>query len=203
MSMLTKQELDTKEGARHFKELQGIVFLESLSSKRIKRADVLTNYGLSKLMCDTYITNTKRENDRLRLAEQLDLPEKVSVIIGVVCEILNIDASAFHNKRRFKGIVMARQMVVFFLRWVTKSSLQDIGKQLIFGDGQNHATVIHSSKIVAYRILTNDRYFMGHFNDAVKMLDQKYGITIDITDESKQPVWYKKVMNSSSLNKAQ
>ncbi|WHQ46781.1 MAG: chromosomal replication initiator protein DnaA [Candidatus Midichloria sp.] len=64
----------------------------------------------------------------------------VAKIIQAVAELNAVTKAEILSKSRLAKLVYLRQMVAFLAKEITKSSLQEIGKQL---GGKNHATIIY------------------------------------------------------------
>jgi chromosomal replication initiator protein len=65
----------------------------------------------------------------------------IEYIQKLVCDFYNIPVEAVKSKTRKREIVQARQIAMYFTKYLTKASLKNIG---IFFGGRDHSTVIHS-----------------------------------------------------------
>lgn len=98
-----------------------------------------------------YLGIVKIKEDKLS-----DIKE-VNNIVKIVCFYFQVDLSGLtENKQcRKQEYVKTRQLLHFFLRYCTKLNLVDIGK--LIGD-KDHATVLHSCKIVSNLYDTDKDY---------------------------------------------
>lgn len=69
----------------------------------------------------------------------------IDKIQRIVCEYYNINIEQLHTKTRERIIVQARQITHYFAYKMTNKDLREIGKTI---GKKNHATVIHSRKVV-------------------------------------------------------
>jgi len=68
------------------------------------------------------------------------------------CKVYGIDRVQFKSRTRKMPIRQARQLAHFFARILTNHSTGFIGKYL---GGRDHATVLHSCKVISNEILNN------------------------------------------------
>ncbi|MDD6472497.1 MAG: chromosomal replication initiator protein DnaA [Bacteroidales bacterium] len=69
----------------------------------------------------------------------------IDTIINVVCKYYHIDEKTFHSTSRKQEVVQARQVAMWFAKNNTTLSISKIGTRI---GGKNHATVVHSCKII-------------------------------------------------------
>lgn len=79
----------------------------------------------------------------------------IEMVQKVVANYFNIKLTDFKLKRKYKGLVLPRQIAMYLSRKLTSSSLIEIGEK--FG-GKDHSTVLHSIKKIEERI-SNDPSF--------------------------------------------
>lgn len=89
----------------------------------------------------------------------------IEKIQKIVAEFYNLRTSDLTSKNRSKNTVKARQVAMYLSKTHTKSSLPIIGEK--FG-GKNHATVIHSIKIINNAISQNN-----NFSLEIKTIEEK------------------------------
>lgn len=95
--------------------------------------------------------------------------EVIEHIKQVVCEYFNIPILHFEEAVRFRYIVQARQIAMYFANKLTKCPLEQIGQQI--GD-KDHSTVIHSFETVN-NLIETDRKFAAKVNDIEELLKLK------------------------------
>ena len=133
----------------NIRELEGarisLVAQASLNKKEI-------TIELAKQMIDRFVVNTIREIN-------------IEYIQKVVCDYFNISLDTLTSKTRKREIVQARQLVMYFAKEYTKSSLALIGT---YCGNKDHATVLHAVRTIN-NLLETDKQFRGY----VKDLDKK------------------------------
>lgn len=87
-------------------------------------------------------------------------------IRNTVCDYFKISPDAIISKTRKREIVQARQITMYLVRNLTKTSLASIGSQI---GGKDHATVIHACNTVSDLIET-DRNIRRYVADLEKQL---------------------------------
>lgn len=110
---------------------------------------------LAKSMIDKFVKNTARE-------------VSIDYIQKVVCDYFDLPIELLKSKTRKREVVQARQIVMFFAKSMTKSSLASIGAQC---GGKDHATVLHACRTVN-NLIDTDKQFRGYIHE----LDKKISI---------------------------
>jgi hypothetical protein len=85
---------------------------------------------------------------------KLEFIEVMSVIKHFITEKTDVTWSSMVVKTRKRNIVFARQMFHYFCREFTNASLSTIGAH---GGGKDHATVLHSCRVVNNLIETDSK----------------------------------------------
>lgn len=75
-------------------------------------------------------------------------------IIETVCEHCDVEFKQLYSKSRAANIVEARQLASYFIYFLTEHSLKSTGRML----NRDHATVMHSIKVVRNQIEFNKKY---------------------------------------------
>lgn len=114
------------------------------------------NIDLARKMIDKFVINTTKE-------VSMDYIQKV------VCDYFNISAEVLNSSRRQRSIVQARQLVMYFAKEYTKSSLANIGN---YCGNRDHATVLHALRTVN-NLRETDKQFRAYFNDLEKKIKMK------------------------------
>lgn len=89
----------------------------------------------------------------------------IKKIQKVIANFYSIKISDLESQNRSRNIARPRQIAMYFAKTLTKETLPQIGKE--FG-GKNHATVIHSFKLVK-DLMVNDNKFL----EEIKILEEK------------------------------
>jgi len=84
-----------------------------------------------------------------------------------VADFYNIKIADLSSKNRSKNIAIARQIAMFLCKKLTTESLKNIGDKF----GKNHATVIHSVKIITESESTNSK-----ISNEIKQIEEKLGV---------------------------
>jgi chromosomal replication initiation ATPase DnaA len=84
----------------------------------------------------------------------MDVIEKIRIILNTVCYGYEIKPIAIKGKNRQSNIREARQLVAYFVREYTGLSFPKVG----FVINRDHATVMHSIKVVKSEIEFNKDY---------------------------------------------
>jgi hypothetical protein len=71
--------------------------------------------------------------------------ETLTELVKAACEFTGASASKIQTKTRKKEVVLARQVLHYFLKQNTTASLQEIGNQI---GNKDHASVLHSIKTI-------------------------------------------------------
>ncbi|MBR3304029.1 MAG: chromosomal replication initiator protein DnaA [Bacteroidales bacterium] len=83
-----------------------------------------------------------------------------------VCEYFKITPDMIVSKTRKREIVQARQITMYLVRNLTKTSLASIGSQM---GGKDHATVLHACSTVS-DLMDTDRNIRGYVADLERQL---------------------------------
>ncbi len=121
------------------REMEGplisIIAQSSLNKKAI-------TMDLARQMIDKFVKNTAKEIS-------------IDYIQKVVCDYFGLPVDQIHAKTRKREVVQARQVVMYFSKKHTKSSLATIGLQC---GNKDHATVLHACKTIANLIDTDKQF---------------------------------------------
>lgn len=92
--------------------------------------------------------------------------EFINEVIDIVCNFYNFPRADLFHKRRFNSIVMKRQIIIWLLNYQKSYYFKwyDLGD--IFG--LNHATAIHSIKVINNYMDTDK-----NFSDEMNILKQR------------------------------
>ena len=134
----------------NIRELEGALISLIAQSSMNKKAITLE---LAKQMIDKFVKNTVRE-------------VSIDYIQKVVCDYFNLPVELMKSKTRKREVVQARQIVMFFSKSLTKSSLATIGMQC---GGKDHATVLHACKTVN-NLMDTDKRFKIYIDDINKKI---------------------------------
>ncbi len=91
----------------------------------------------------------------------------IDKIQKIVADFYNIKISDLNSKNRSKNIAIARQIAMFLCKKFTAESLKNIGDKF----GKNHATVIHSVKLV-----TENEIKCSKTANEIKQIEEKLGV---------------------------
>ncbi|GHV72604.1 chromosomal replication initiator protein DnaA [Bacteroidia bacterium] len=125
--------------SNNVREIEGVlktILAESILSKRTITLDLVRG------IIDQIATNTNKE-------------VSIDYIKSVVCDHFNISVNDINSNTRKREIVQARQLVMYFSKEYTQSSLAKIGK--LCGN-KDHATVLHAHRTVKNQCDTNKKY---------------------------------------------
>lgn len=92
------------------------------------------------------------------LKEVIDVNEstvQIPEILNIIAKHFNVKLSELQSKKRYKSVVVPRQISMYLAKKLTKYSLQEIGG---FFGGRDHTTVIHAIDKVK-ELRTNDKEF--------------------------------------------
>lgn len=137
----------------NIRELEGarlsLVAQASFNKKEI-------NIDLARKMIDKFVINTSKE-------------VSIDYIQKLVCDYFNITIDVLNSNKRQRPIVQARQLVMYFAKEYTKSSLASIGN---YCGNRDHATVLHALRTVN-NLRETDKQFRASFNDLEKKIKTK------------------------------
>jgi chromosomal replication initiator protein len=105
-------------------------------------------------LIDRFIRNTAREIS-------------IDYIQKVVCDYFGISIEQMKSKTRRREVVQTRQIIMYFAKLYTNSSLASIGQ--VCGD-KDHATVLHACKTVK-NLLETDKSFRAHVEELEKKIN--------------------------------
>ena len=100
--------------------------------------------SLTKTPVDIHLAKEVLKN----IIKQKEEMVSIDLIQKVVANFFNIKISDLKMKRKYKGLLIPRQIAMYFSRKLTDASLLEIGEK--FG-GKDHSTVLHSIKKVEER----------------------------------------------------
>ncbi len=121
------------------REMEGALISIIAQSSLNKKAITL---DLARQMIDKFVKNTAKEIS-------------IDYIQKVVCDYFGLPVDQIHAKTRKREVVQARQVVMYFSKKHTKSSLATIGLQC---GNKDHATVLHACKTIANLIDTDKQF---------------------------------------------
>ena len=87
-------------------------------------------------------------------------------ITDTICEQMNIDKERLLSSERTREVAIARQLVMYLAKQLTKTPLAAIG--LAMG-GRNHATVLHSCKTIS-NLMETDQAFKLQVEDLERLV---------------------------------
>jgi chromosomal replication initiation ATPase DnaA len=87
-------------------------------------------------------------------------------VTKVVLRYTGVDRKKLFFKTRKNEVVLSRQLIMYFLKQITKLSLADIGACV----GKDHATTLHSIRVIDNYIFTNCMIKGVRFKDAVNKM---------------------------------
>jgi len=131
------------------RELEGALISLVAQSSLNKREITIE---LARQIIDKFVKSTSKE-------------VSIDFIQKLICDFFNIPVAIINSKTRKREIVQARQLVMYFAKKHTKSSLATIGFHC---GNKDHATVLHACRIVNNLIETDKR-----FRTYVEELDNK------------------------------
>ena len=111
------------------REMEGV--LNSLLAQSILNKKTIT-MDLAKQMIDQIVHNSVKEIS-------------IDYIQKIVCDYFDLPVDKLNSNRKFRPIVTARQLAMYFARKYTKASLAAIGSQC---GKRDHSTVLHACKTV-------------------------------------------------------
>lgn len=115
---------------------------------------------------DITLDLAKRVTEQIVNVESSEI--SVDKIRCAVCDYFKISQDQIVSKTRKREIVQARQITMYLVRNLTKTSLASIGTQI---GGKDHATVLHACNTVQDLIET-DRNIKRYVSDLEKQLTQ-------------------------------
>ncbi len=121
------------------REMEGALISIIAQSSLNKKAITM---DLARQMIDKFVKNTAKEIS-------------IDYIQKVVCDYFGLPVDQIHAKTRKREVVQARQVVMYFSKKHTKSSLATIGLQC---GNKDHATVLHACKTIANLIDTDKQF---------------------------------------------
>lgn len=103
-----------------------------------------------------------------------DLSSKINfeTIKEIVCSVTEVPFERVLKKSRKREVVVARQLICFWARNMTRYSLKDIG---IMIGGKDHTTVIHSCNAVKNLMGSGDELMKVAYEKVQKYLSVKSG----------------------------
>jgi len=135
------------------RELEG-ARISLVAQASLNKKDITID--LAKQMIDKFVVNTSREVN-------------IDYIQKIICDYFNINIDTLNSKTRKREIVQARQLVMYFAKEYTKSSLAMIGTHC---GNKDHATVLHAVRTIN-NLLETDKQFRGYVKDLDKKIKVK------------------------------
>ena len=139
--------------SNNIRELEG-ARISLVAQASLNKKDITID--LAKQMIDRFVVNTSREIN-------------IEFIQKIVCDYFNINLDILNSKTRKREIVQARQLVMYFAKEYTKSSLAMIGMHC---GNKDHATVLHAVRTIN-NLLETDKQFRGYVKDLDKKIKVK------------------------------
>lgn len=132
-----------------------------ISEKVVDNIRVLEGF-LNKIFAYSTLLNRQIDTEMIDymyegINESVGKVVTMDLIIDRVCEYFKISREELLSKKRFKHILIPRQIAMFLSRDLTKHSLSDIARK--FG-GKDHTTVLHSCKKIS-EMVKNESYIRG------------------------------------------
>ena len=134
----------------NIREMEGAL-ISLLAQSTLNKKEITLE--LTKQIIDKLVKNAKREIS-------------IDYIQKVVCDYFDMPIEVLKSKTRKREIVQARQIVMYFAKQMTKSSLSTIGSQI---GNKNHATVLHACKTVN-NLIETDKSFKVCIDEIEKKL---------------------------------
>jgi hypothetical protein len=91
----------------------------------------------------------------------------------IVCNYYQIPLSLIESKTRKGEVVQARHVIMFFVKSLTRKSLETIGSDI---GGRDHATVLHSCKTVT-NLYDYDKMYRREINEIAAILEKEIEAT--------------------------
>ena len=132
------------------REMEGV--LNSLLAQSILNKKTIT-MDLAKKMIDQIVHNSVKEIS-------------IDYIQKIVCDYFDLPVDKLNSNRKFRPIVTARQLAMYFARKYTKASLAAIGSQC---GKRDHSTVLHACKTVR-NMLDTDKSFRAMVDELDKKI---------------------------------
>ena len=132
------------------REMEGV--LNSLLAQSILNKKTIT-MELAKQMIDQIVHNSVKEIS-------------IDYIQKIVCDYFDLPVDKLNSNRKFRPIVTARQLAMYFARKYTKASLAAIGSQC---GKRDHSTVLHACKTVR-NMLDTDKSFRAMVDELDKKI---------------------------------
>lgn len=99
--------------------------------------------------------------------------ERVKIIIESVLEVTGLTFDEITERTRDESIVIARQVLSYLLRTKSICTLREIAAEISPNNHFNHATMIHSIKMVENMIDVGDKRYDWILPAAKERIDQK------------------------------
>jgi chromosomal replication initiator protein len=129
------------------------------------RISLLAHASLNKK--ELTIDLAKQMIDKLVVTAQKEI--NIELIQKVICDYFNINIDTLNSKTRKREIVQARQLVMFFAKEYTKSSLAIIGLNC---GNKDHATVLHAIRTIN-NLIETDKQFRSYVKDLERKIKVK------------------------------
>ena len=88
--------------------------------------------------------------------------------VDLACEYFLISKESFFSSSRKQDLVSARQIVAYIMRYKYRMSATEIGKRM----NRDHATSIHSCKVVTNYLETNDEQTINAYTFISSKMDE-------------------------------
>lgn len=127
-----------------------ITLISKLEQKELAEKTLSESYDLR-----------SNDKDLCQAVQELQDDESPKIVITIdyiqtkVCEYFSISREQLHNPTRKRETVQARQIAIYFSKELTKNSFEAIGNAI---GGKDHATSIHSCKVINNLIETDQAF---------------------------------------------
>ncbi len=122
--------------------------------------------------------------------------EKAEIIIREVSEYYEMEVEELFSKTRKRHICESRQICQFLLKEHTKLSLGKIGEKT---GGKDHATVLHSHKLISL-FMKSDKRIEEQVRELIESIEEKFKkrYSIKSTLGLKKLDWYVKIRTAAT-----
>lgn len=109
------------------------------------------------------------------------------VICRVVCDVAGVLMEKIKEKRRYRETLIPRFLIIFFTRWATNLTLDEIGRAVVNGTKLDHCTVSNACAQIKNVIVTKKEKVYPLLRHIILQLREE-GIEINLSYD--QPKWY-------------
>lgn len=90
---------------------------------------------------------------------------KADKIIDLICTFYKVTFDDIKSKSRKRNVVMARQLICYFIYEHTKLTLHKVAEMI----NRNHSTIIYSKDVVK-ELCFSDKLYMEHFRQLERLI---------------------------------